>query len=58
MTWPQVHGMIMQSTADESLALDDLDTEARIDRELLQHGIRPGDPSLYRDADEIAARAR
>jgi hypothetical protein len=58
MTWPQVHGMIMQSTADEALSLDDLDTDARIDRELLAHGIGPGDPSLYRDADEIAARAR
>jgi hypothetical protein len=58
MSWPQVLGMIMQSTADEALSLDDVDADARIDRELLTHGIRPGDPSLYRDADEIAARAR
>ncbi len=58
MTWPQVLGMIVQSTADDALTLDDLDTESRIDQELLAHGIRPGDASLYRDADEIAARTR
>jgi hypothetical protein len=34
------------------------DIESRIDRELLAHGIRPGDPSLYRTADEIAHEAR
>jgi hypothetical protein len=58
MTWPQVLGMIVRSTADHALALDELDQEERIDRELFASGIRPGDPSLYRDADEIAARAR
>jgi hypothetical protein len=56
MTWPQVLGMIVQSTADDAIGLDDLDTETRIDQELLAHGIKPGDASLYRDADEIAAR--
>ena len=39
MTWPQVLGMIVQSTADDALALDDLDTESRIDQELLAQGI-------------------
>jgi hypothetical protein len=53
LTWEQVRGLIDQAAADAI----DLRTEARIDRELLAHGIAPGDPSLYRTADEIAAAA-
>jgi hypothetical protein len=30
----------------------------RIDRELLEHGIAPGDPSLYRTAAQIAGESR
>ena len=30
----------------------------RIDRELLAHGIAPGDPSLYRTAAQIAGEPR
>jgi hypothetical protein len=43
-TWEQVLTLLLQ-------AIDDAQSgdvrEARIDRELLAHGIRPGDPSLY-----------
>lgn len=57
LTWGQVRNLIMQSTADATVTLDDDRTEARIDRELLAHGIQPGDPSLYRTADDIAQDA-
>jgi hypothetical protein len=57
MTWPQVLGMILQSTADEQ-SLDALDQETRIDRELLAHGIGPGHPSLSPSSDDVAAQAR
>ena len=52
-TWPQVYSLITQATNDATLG-DDLDTEARIDGELLAQGIGPGDPSLYPEP-ELAA---
>jgi hypothetical protein len=52
-TWPQVYSLITQATNDAALG-DDLDTEARIDRELLAQGIGPGDSSLYPEP-ELAA---
>jgi hypothetical protein len=45
--WEQVHNLIVQASADGS---DGAAREARIDRELLAHGIVPGDPILYHDA--------
>jgi len=45
--WPQVYGLITQATDDAAIALEDADTNERIDRELLAHGIGPGHPSLY-----------
>jgi hypothetical protein len=53
MTWPQVHGLLSQAADDDAIALDEVAAEARIDRELIASGIRPGDPSLYRDAQQI-----
>ena len=41
-----------------AIALDDLDTEARIDQELLAHGIRPGDASLYPAAADANENVR
>jgi hypothetical protein len=58
MTWPQVHGLLTQASDDAAIALDDVSTEARIDRELLASGIRPGDTSLFRDAQQMADQAR
>lgn len=52
-SWAQVRGLMAQAAADDA----DASTEARIDRELLTHGIAPGDPSLYRTADDIASDA-
>lgn len=52
--WDQVRNLLRQATDD---AGDD-SREARIDRELLEHGIEPGDPSLYRTADQIAQESR
>ena len=43
---------LLRQAADD--ASDD-GREVRIDRELLAHGIAPGDPSLYRTAEQIAA---
>lgn len=47
--WDQVKNLLRQAADD---AGDD-GREVRIDRELLAHGIAPGDPSLYRAAAEI-----
>ena len=47
MTWPQVHSLLTQATDDAVVEHEDASTRARIDRELLTAGIRPGDPSLY-----------
>lgn len=52
-SWDQVRGLMAQATADDA----DATTEARIDRELLAHGIAPGDPSLSRSAEDIARDA-
>lgn len=50
MTWAQVRNLITQAGDDATVDLE-TSREARIDRELLAHGIAPGDPSLYRNAD-------
>jgi len=49
--WDQVKNLLRQAADDAS----DDGREVRIDRELLAHGITPGDPSLYRTAEQIAA---
>jgi hypothetical protein len=48
--WEQVRNLLRQASDDAS---DDT-REVRIDRELLAHGIEPGDPSLYRTAAQIS----
>lgn len=45
-SWPQVWNLLQQAADDTN--------ERLIDRELLAHGVTPGDTSLYRTADEIA----
>src|SRR5262245_58338399 len=55
VSWEQVCKLMLQAAADATTSGDE--REARIDRELLTHGIEPGDESLYRTADEIARRA-
>ena len=52
--WDQVKNLLRQAADD---ANDDR-REVRIDRELLAHGIAPGDPSLYRTAEQIAQDSR
>ncbi|MDQ1435270.1 MAG: hypothetical protein QOF59_2086 [Actinomycetota bacterium] len=52
--WDQVKNLLRQAAEDAS----DDSREARIDRELLEHGIAPGDPSLYRTAEQIAQESR
>lgn len=58
MSWEQVAGLLAQATGDRTYVIgdaaksvpkpaDDVAREARVDRELLQAGILPGDPSLY-----------
>jgi hypothetical protein len=58
-SWQQVQSLLTHATGDEadagSRAGGAAATEARIDRELRAHGIEPGDPRLYRAADELAA---
>jgi hypothetical protein len=49
--WDQVKNLLRQAADDAS----DDSREVRIDRELLAHGIEPGDASLYRTAAQIAA---
>jgi hypothetical protein len=53
-TWEQVQNLFRQAADDA----DDASREARIDRELRAHGIEPGDPSLYRTAEQIARSSR
>jgi hypothetical protein len=53
-----VQSLLAHATGDEpgrpeSNAGGAAATEARIDHELLTNGIRPGDPRLYRSADEL-----
>jgi len=55
LTWPQVRNLILQAGGDDVI---DATREARIDAELLAHGIAPGDPSLYRTAEQIAHETR
>jgi hypothetical protein len=56
-SWQQVQSLLAHASADEGEARRPFNgaaaTEARIDRELLTHGIRPGDPRLYLTADEL-----
>jgi hypothetical protein len=47
-TWLQVRNLIVQAGGDGARG-DGAAREARIDRELLAHGIGPGDPLLYHD---------
>jgi len=47
--WPQVRNLIVQAAVDGN-GRDA--REARIDRELLAHGIGPGDPALYPQGNE------
>jgi hypothetical protein len=67
-SWPQVLGLLGQSDADgaahardarlrrdhgaPTAAMIDVTNADRIDQELFAAGIRPGDPSLYRTADD------
>jgi hypothetical protein len=54
-TWPQVRNLIVQAGGDDADARSGRSgaaREARIDRELLAHGIRPGDPLLYHDGTD------
>jgi len=53
--WAQVLNLIVQAGADDVI---DATREARIDAELLAHGITPGDSSLYRTAEQIAREPR
>jgi hypothetical protein len=55
VTWEQVRTLMLQSLADLADGADS--RERRIDRELLLHGIGPGDASLFRTAEEIAREA-
>jgi hypothetical protein len=48
-TWPQVRNLIVHAAGDTGEGHGGADREARIDRELLAHGIGPGDPLLYSD---------
>jgi hypothetical protein len=60
-SWGQVQGLLTHATGDEPGRAGPFGgaaaTEARIDRELLDHGIQPGDPRLYRTVDELAPGA-
>ncbi len=56
-SWQQVQSLLTHASADEGAVRRPFNgaatTEARIDRELLVHGITPGDPRLYLGADEL-----
>lgn len=62
MSWEQVAGLLAQATGDRSYVTgetsptvakpdSDVQREARVDRELMNAGILPGDPSLYPGED-------
>lgn len=55
VSFEQLGTLIEQSLGDAGELGDE--RERRIDRELLEFGIRPGDPSLFRTADEIRRRS-
>jgi len=62
MSWEQVARLLAESTGDVGYLADtsarnrkpasDAEREARVDRELMQAGILPGDPSLYPTSSE------
>jgi hypothetical protein len=57
--WPQVRRMLLQADGQPgsrraAKARADARREQEIDRTLLAAGVAPGDPSLYRSADELA----
>jgi hypothetical protein len=58
--WPQVRRMLMQAAGDRdggrAKASADARREQEIDRHLLAAGVTPGDPSLYRNAEELTDR--
>jgi len=56
--WQQVKNLLRQAADDADDVGGDGGREVRIDRELLAHGIAPGDPSLYRTAAQIAGESR
>jgi hypothetical protein len=49
-SWPQVWNLLRQASDDSR--------EQLIDRELLSHGVAPGDPTLYRPAGQLAQTAQ
>jgi hypothetical protein len=58
VSWPQVHSLLTQAGNDAAVALEDLATDVRIDRELLASGVGPGDPSLYPPVHQKTEDAR
>jgi len=61
-TWAQVQSLLVHATGDEATrpavaGRGAAATEARIDQELVANGIQPGDPRLYRTADELTRDA-
>ncbi|MFA9445951.1 hypothetical protein [Egicoccus sp. AB-alg6-2] len=54
-TWPAVRRLLLQGSSGRDKAAADARRERDADRHLLAAGIAPGDPSLYRRADEFAA---
>ena len=54
----QVKNLLRQAADDAIDVGGGAGREVRIDRELLAHGIAPGDPSLYRTAAQIAGETR
>jgi hypothetical protein len=54
--WPQVRRMLLQAAGDRGgrgKAVADARREHEIDRTLLAAGVAPGDPSLYRNAQQL-----
>ncbi len=56
--WDQVKNLLRQAADDAIDVGGGAGREVRIDRELLAHGITPGDPSLYRTVTQIAGESR
>jgi hypothetical protein len=62
-SWGQVQSLLAHANGDEAeyrggpIGGGAAATEARIDLELLANGIQPGDPRLYRTADELTTDA-
>ena len=57
-SWQQVQSLLAHDEGARTRPVSGAaDTEARIDRELLLHGILPGDPRLYRAADDELDRS-